>query len=86
VSLTGRSDETELKALTEEILAELRLREDELAAFDRKGVFVYRVVLIHVFSFLEACGDKRRVGLLRKILLINPALYLRLPDSGAREG
>jgi hypothetical protein len=77
--LTGRSDETELKALTEDILAELRRRKEELAAFDRKGVFVYRVVLIHVFAHLEAMGDVQRIEFLRKVLLIHPSHYLRLP-------
>ncbi|HXB08624.1 MAG TPA: hypothetical protein VNW04_15945 [Puia sp.] len=81
VKLTGLPSEEELKALTEEILEELRRREEEFTAFGRKGVFVYRVVLVHVFSFLEARKDTQRIEFLRKILLIHPSYYLRLPDK-----
>ena len=79
--LTGLSNEKELKALTEGILEELRQREEEFAAFGRKGVFVYRLVLMHVFAFLEARGDEERARFLRQILLINPSLYLRFPSK-----
>jgi hypothetical protein len=72
--LTGHSDEKELKTLTEEILAELRRRKEELEAAERKGVFVYRVVLSHVFAFLQSREDVERINFLRKILLI------RLPE------
>jgi hypothetical protein len=74
VRLTGHSDENELKNLTEDILAELRQREEELAVAERKGVFVYRVVVSHVFAFLQSRGDVKRIDFLRKILLI------RLPE------
>lgn len=83
VRLTGRSDEKELKGLTEDILAELRQRKAELEASDRKGVFVYRVMLAHVFAFLRAQGDERRIGFLRKILLIHPSHYMQLPQDDA---
>jgi len=74
VRLTGNSDEKDLKTLTEEILAELRERREDLAEAERKGVFVYRVVLSHVFTFLQMRGDEKRINFLRKILLI------RLPE------
>jgi hypothetical protein len=80
VRLTGHSDEKELKALTEKVLAELEQRKSELAAAERKGVFVYRVVLVHVFDHLQATGNVQRMEFLRKILLIHPSHYLRLPD------
>jgi hypothetical protein len=79
--LTGLSSEKELKTLTEDILGELQRREEEFAAFGRKGVFVYRVVLVHVFAFLGARKDTKRIEFLQKILLINPAHYSRLPDK-----
>jgi hypothetical protein len=80
VRLTGRSDEKGLKALTEEILAELQQRKEELETAERRGVFVYRVMLAHVFAHLEATGNVQRMEFLRKILLIHPSHYLRLPD------
>jgi hypothetical protein len=75
VRLTGLSDEKELKVLTEEILDDLQRQQQELAAESRKGVFVYKVVLIHVFAYLEAIGNVRRIEFLQKILLIHPSHY-----------
>ncbi|HVU98197.1 MAG TPA: hypothetical protein VHE34_23400 [Puia sp.] len=70
VRLTGHTDEKQLKALTENILAELRQRMEELSGAQRKGVFVYRVVLKHVFAFLKERQDELRIGFLRKTLPI----------------
>lgn len=81
VRLTGLCDEKQLKALTDEILAELRRREEELAASERKGVFIYRVILIHVFAHLEASGNVQRIEFLRKILPIHPSHYSRLTEK-----
>ncbi|GGA99386.1 hypothetical protein [Puia dinghuensis] len=79
--LTGLADEKELKALTEEILGELSQRIDELTAESHKGVFVYKVVLTHVFSFLAGRSDKQRIEFLQKILLIHPSHYTQLADN-----
>jgi hypothetical protein len=70
VRLTGHTDEKQLKTLTENILDELRKRMEELEAAERKGVFVYRVVLTHVFAFLRDGRDERRIEFLRKALPI----------------
>lgn len=80
--LTGLSDEKELKTLTEAILNALEQREEELAAESRKGVFIYKVVLVHVFSYLSRRGDTKRIGFLQKILLIHPSHYVQLPPEG----
>ncbi|HLZ88314.1 MAG TPA: hypothetical protein VKQ52_13760 [Puia sp.] len=81
--LTGSSDENELKALTEEVLGHLRQREEELAAESHKGIFIYKVVLTHVFSFLERKRDENRIDFLQKILPIHPSHYgqLHAPDD-----
>lgn len=68
IRLTGLAHEKEVAVLADDILGDLRQREDELEAAGRKGVLVFRVIIIHVFSFLEARGDKRRIQLLREIL------------------
>lgn len=85
VRLSGLSDEKELKMLTGEILDDLLQRKEQLAAESRKGVFVYKVVLAHVFACLEAKGNVQRIAFLRKILLIHPSNYLQLPESGPSE-
>ena len=79
--LTGLTEENELKTITNAVLSELEQRKDELEAESRKGVFIYKVVLIHVFSFLEGRGDVKRIGFLQKILLIHPSNYARLPPD-----
>ena len=84
VRLTGLSDEKELRAVTEEILSDLRQRKQELAATDGKGVFVYRVVLAHVFALLQAREETERIGFLRKILLIHPSHYEQLPERASQ--
>ena len=81
VRLTGLTEEKELKAITDAILSDLEQRKEELEAESRKGVFVYKVVLVHVFSFLEGRGDVKRIAFLRKILLIHPSHYAQLPDK-----
>jgi hypothetical protein len=81
VRLSGLSDEKELKTLTGEILDDLLQRKEQLAAESRKGVFVYKVILAHLFAHLEAKGNTQRIEFLRKILLIHPSNYLQLPDS-----
>ena len=79
--LTGLCEEKELKALTDEILAELSQRNEEFATSERRGVFVYRVILMHVFAHLEAAGNVQRIEFLRKILPIHPSHYSRLTEK-----
>jgi len=85
VRLSGLSDEKELKMLTREILDDLLQRKEQLAAESRKGVFVYKVILAHIFAYLEAKGNAQRIEFLRKILLIHPSNYLQLPESSDPE-
>jgi hypothetical protein len=44
----------------------------------------YKILLQHVFTFLKAQGDKDRILLLRKILLIDPSYYMDIlePKDG----
>lgn len=84
VRLSGLADEKELKMLTGEILDDLLQRKEQLAAESRKGVFVYKVILAHLFAYLEAKGNAQRIEFLRKILLIHPSNYLHWPESRGR--
>ncbi len=86
VKLTGLSDEKEIKALTEEILGHLRQRKKELAIETHQGVFVYKVILIHVFSYLEAQGNTQRIAFLQKILLIHPSHYKNPLPGTSQQG
>ena len=79
--LTGLSDRKELETLTEEVLADLWLHREAFDAESRKGIFIYRTILYHVFAYLKRKGDEERITFLQKTLLINPDLYRRLEDN-----
>lgn len=70
--LTSLTDEQELDALTRGILASLWERQEALEGEERKGVFIYKIVLVHVLAYLKEKGEQRKLALLQKILLINP--------------
>lgn len=74
--LTGLADKEDLARLTEDVLAVLWKHRREFAAEERPGVFLYRILLQEVISFLRKRGDTERIRILRDILLIDPALYL----------
>ncbi len=70
--LTSLTDEQELDTLTRGILASLWERKEALEGEERKGVFIYKVVLAHVLAYLKEKGEQQKLDLLQKILLINP--------------
>jgi DNA-directed RNA polymerase specialized sigma24 family protein len=77
--LTGLSDKEELAKLTEDVLAVLWENRREFASEERPGVFLYRILLQEVITFLRQRGDEERIRILRDIVLIDPALYLSGP-------
>jgi DNA-directed RNA polymerase specialized sigma24 family protein len=85
--LTGLTDKEDLAILTENVLAGLWDNRQEFAAEDRPGVFLYRLLLQEVITFLRQRGDEERIRILRDILLIDPALYLTTfpPDNPSSE-
>ena len=80
VRLARLGDEKEVDMLTRQILSDLWERREQLEAESRKGVFIYKVVLGHVFSHLKARGENDKIEFLQKILLIHPAHY-QLPGA-----
>jgi DNA-directed RNA polymerase specialized sigma24 family protein len=78
--LTRLSDRQELESLTEEVMADLWTRKNAFDAESRKGVFLYKTILYHVFAYLKRKGNEERIGFLQKILPINPDHYGKLGD------
>ena len=74
--LTGLSDKEALATLTENVLASLWDNRRQFAVEPRQGVFIYRLLLQEVISFLRQQGDEQRIRILRDIVLIDPALFL----------
>ena len=79
--LTRQSDRQELETLTEEVLTDLWLHKEAFDAESRKGIFIYKTILYHVFAYLKRMGDEERISFLQKTLPINPDLYRRLGDN-----
>ena len=79
--LTGITDKEVLAKLTEDVLAVLWDNRQEFAAEERPGVFLYRILLQEVITFLRLRGDEEQIRILRDILLIDPALYLTQPPT-----
>jgi hypothetical protein len=70
VRLARLGDEREADVLTREILSDLWARREQLEAETRKGVFIYKVILPHVFSHLQAKGETNKIDHLLSILPI----------------
>jgi len=77
--LARLGDERKVDILTREILSDLWERRKQLEADPRKGVFIYKVVLGHVFSYLKTNGETGKIEYLQKILPIHPVHY-QLPE------
>ena len=74
--LTRLPDRQTLDTLTMSVIDELW---EKKAAFDqepRKGVFIYKTLLHHVFAYLKSKGDEKRLEYLRETLPINSEFYL----------
>jgi hypothetical protein len=82
VRLTRLSEEREADALAREILNNLWEKRDLLEAESRKGVFIYKTVLAHVFVWLRARGEEDKINFLRKIVLVDPDNLPLLGGSG----
>jgi len=78
--LTRLSDRQELETLTEEVLADLWLHKENFDAESRKGIFIYKTILYHVFAHLKRKGDEERISFLQKTLPINPDHYNKLGE------
>jgi hypothetical protein len=82
--LTGLDSENELELLTANILVHLWEEKEALANEGRPGVFIYKIVLQHVFTHLKEMGNTDRISLLRNGLLIDPAHYSHILEPGKK--
>ncbi|HWK04942.1 MAG TPA: hypothetical protein VNS58_14975 [Puia sp.] len=73
--LTGLPDEKEVIGITADVLVDLWGKRQELSREKRTGVFIYRIILRHIFSYFKAQGNEERISLLKNTLLIDPIHY-----------
>ena len=73
--LTTLSDEEELEDITADVLVELWEKKQALLVERRPGVYIYKVIVRHIFSYLNRKGNEERVRLLEELLPIDPVHY-----------
>ena len=81
--LTGLTDKKELETLTVNVFIDLWKNSQELFADERPPALVYKIILLHVFSYLKREGYEERIMQLQNTLPIDPAHYSPLlgPES-----
>jgi len=79
--LTGLPNEKEVVSITADVLVDLWDKRQELSLEKQTGVFIYKIILLHIFSYLQARGNEDRISLLKNTLLIDPVYYSSASDS-----
>jgi hypothetical protein len=76
--LTKLTNAAEIETLTVIILHQLWTDRRLLLKEERPGVFIYKALLQEVFRYLKKQGDTERIQILRRVVLVDPACYLRI--------
>lgn len=71
--LTRLPNRDDLDKLTQNVLTDLWEHKDTFERETHQGVYIYKTILRHVFSFLRQTGDEQRIEFLQKNLPINPS-------------
>jgi hypothetical protein len=83
--LTGLTDKIELEALTVNVFIDLWKTNHELFTDARPPALVYKIILLHVFSFLKREGYEDRILQLQSTLPIDPGHYMPILESQNEE-
>jgi len=73
--LTGLSDKKEIETLTVNVFIDLWKNSHELFEDARPPALVYKIILLHVFTYLKREGYEERIQMLQNTLPIDPAHY-----------
>src|SRR5438105_91288 len=73
--LTGLTDKKEIEDLTVNVFIDLWKSSQELFDETRPPALVYKILLLHVFTYLKREGNEDRILLLQNTLPIDPAHY-----------
>jgi DNA-directed RNA polymerase specialized sigma24 family protein len=74
-SLTGLTEQQAIEAITVDIFVNLWKNSDTLFSEVRPPAFIYKIMLPHIFTYLQENESENRAQLLKGILLIDPAHY-----------
>lgn len=73
--LTGYSDLDVLEYITGQVILDLWNQRGVLSKEQRPGIYIFKILLTHVFIYLKLHGNEARVRLLQSVLLIDLACY-----------
>jgi DNA-directed RNA polymerase specialized sigma24 family protein len=79
--LTGLTDQQAVEAITVDIFVNLWKNSDTLFSEVRPPAFIYKIMLPHIFNYLQEHESESRAQLLKDILLIDPAHYEKATSS-----
>jgi hypothetical protein len=82
--LSGVSDQTLLENLTGNVLHCLWNNRVALSKEKSSGIFIFKILLQYVFSYLKNVGNEDRILFLRNCLHINPDCYLHIIEPSQK--
>ncbi len=83
--LTGLTEKKELENLTVNVFIDLWKTNHELFTDARPPALVYKIILLHVFSYLKQEGYEERILKLQSTLPIDPGHYMPILESQNEE-
>jgi hypothetical protein len=83
--LTGLTDKKEIETLTVNVFIDLWKTNHELFTDARPPALVYKIILLHVFTYLKREGYEDRIVHLQNTLPIDPAHYSPVLEPGSGE-
>lgn len=83
--LTGLTDKKEIEDLTVNVFIDLWKNSNELFDETRPPALVYKILLLHVFSYLKKEGYEERITMLQNTLPVSPELYSPILEADKEE-
>ena len=83
--LTGLKDTKEIEALTVNVFIDLWKTNHELFTDARPPALVYKIILLHVFTYLKREGYEDRILQLQNTLPIDPTNYTPVLEPQSEE-
>ena len=83
--LTGLRDNKEIESLTVNVFIDLWKTNHELFTDERPPALVYKIILLHVFTYLKREGYEDRILQLQNTLPIDPTNYAPVLEPQSEE-
>jgi DNA-directed RNA polymerase specialized sigma24 family protein len=83
--LTGSTDKEQVEDLTISVFLDLWKNSHELFDERRPPALVYKILLLHVFTYLKKEGYEDRISILQNTLPVSPDLYAPILEADNEE-